>query len=513
MNYSIVAVLLLLFATPYVSAIDIHQGDIVYMGETVDLSLALAWPDYSIAWCDSTNYECDPPDQVIEIAGYMHNYYIDPAKFHYGTYYRWSGEWSSSENAVAFTVAHGSRNDTPLQVAENSDIAAAPARIIQEEGPYSWIIARWDDPAGYTNLKRSDTCYLWLFSNNIDILGIRMEQSEPINNLTTYSYHFSEDETKNLTVGKRSGYIQCVGRNNMQDIFVDGKTLDTIYDDSKIPDVPVDSWNPYNVKASFDSVYAKMLSYSTDDVLIPITVDVRDAKIHITDIYTDERNEKMYISGITSWKNQTVLTFMIDPDQYALKSDIRMHSWTATASGPIDSIRRFSTTFNLKKNELSIGNHEITSTVEGKNMDVGYGYYSFKVSDVYVMPTPTPYIERRIYESDWSDVKVNKTNTYVPTPTFTSSPTPVETDVIPLQNVTNETYMENASYVIVTNESGYEINEAITNDSKSLQNITNGSKPLPIIPHATNTIQTIPINYLTAIAAVCLIFLSRRKLA
>ena len=81
----------------------------MYMNETVDISQAVSWPAFQICWCSQRNYDCDPPDQEIDIEGNMFDYYIDPAKFNYGTYYRWDGSWHRGENSVAFSVIPGTR--------------------------------------------------------------------------------------------------------------------------------------------------------------------------------------------------------------------------------------------------------------------------------------------------------------------------------------------------------------------------------------------------------------------
>jgi hypothetical protein len=421
----------------------------------------------------------------------MHKYYIDPSKFNYGTYYRWEGEWNSAENAVAFSVVTGTRNDTKTRIESDSNTSSTPTKIKKLEGPYSWIIARNDDPETYIDLARSDACYLWIFSNNIDTLGCKMSQSNITDDITTYTYQFNDVETANLTVGTKDAYIQCVGRNGISDIFMDGSTLDTIYDDSVVPDVKVDWWNPQAVKVAFDKITSDLIQFSSDDYILPIKIEVVEPSVFISDVYSDEENTKLYISGTTTWKNQTILTFRLDPDNYVLERDIALHSWITYASGDIDNERTFNTALSLKKTELSIGSHEIVSSVK-KNSDTGISAYSFLVSDVYVMPTPTPKIVRKLYTEEGESL---------PTPLPTITPE-VSKTTLPTPYISNT---NGTSYVVVEESNGQ--------DSYPFADKTRTQTVTKSIPVASSTIQTIPLATTSILSAVGLsiVMLRRRK--
>lgn len=387
--------------------IEIGQGDLVYMNETIDLSLAVSWPDYTLAWCSNENYECDPPDQVIAITGNMHQYWIDPLKFKYGTYYRWDGEWHRGENAVAFTIVKGTRGDT--QEGSAADSLVAPSHIKRPEGPHTWLVARGDDPVAYTSMNRTDDCYLWIFSNNNNILGKRMGASNTSNGLVTYSYHFSEEETMNMSVGTYTAYIQCVGRNGIPDIFIDGSVMDTLYDDAIIPDVTVGVWGDDNVQGQFDTLAKSLIRFAFDDTVVPITIRVEDPIVTVRSVERNDDDTKLYIYGVTAWQNQTRIIFRLDPDNYKLQQDIRLHTWTTNVTGTINTPRTFATAISLQKDELYVGMHEIVSNVEKKH-DTGVTAYSFRITDIKVMPTPTPKTVRMIYGSDWKEIPVYSEN-------------------------------------------------------------------------------------------------------
>src|SRR5690606_2566444 len=113
-------------------------------------------------------------------------------------------------------------------------------------------------------------------------------------------------------------------KNELQDIFFINGELDTPYDDRIIPDVSVISWNLLNVKRQFDQLASEMPKF--DDKLIPIKINVADPVATITNVEHDD--EKLYISGTTTWGNNSPITLKLDPDNYKLSRDIALHTWT-----------------------------------------------------------------------------------------------------------------------------------------------------------------------------------------
>lgn len=459
---------LLLLVSPISASIQVAQGDVVYMNETVDISLAVAYPDFQVAWCEARNYDCDPPDQVIDITGNMHNYWLNPEKFRYGTYYRWDGEWHRAENSIAFTILPGPRPIKRINQTVNK--TNVTSQIRPHEGPYEYLIARGDTPTVYTVLNRSDSCQLWIFSDTMNTYDLSLEYSND-----TYSRTFAKSETLGMSVGEYDGYIQCNGNNGLQDIFLLNGELDTPYDDRIVPDVPIIAWNLLNVKRQFDQLALDMPRF--DDKLIPIRISVVDPTITITSVEQDEK--KLYIMGSTSWGDDTAITLRLDPDNYKLPRDMALHTWTTFTNGPIDAPRTFATALSLNKEELFVGMHEITSTVESKS-DIAVSSYNFRISDVMVMPTPTPEPRRMIYGKDWEEIPVKITPTPEPTVNETQ-----EVTIVPTVNVT--------------------------------ANITINATPNATVkatsaPVASQTIPTIPIGVEVAFAAVATAVFLRREL-
>ena len=405
---------LLFLITPVSAYIQIGQGDHVYMNETVDISQAVAWPAFQICWCSQRNYDCDPPDQVIDIEGNMYDYYIDPAKFKYGTYYRWDGDWHRGENSVAFTVLPGKRVDpvptSNVTLVDSEDIAIPKIK----EGPYNYVIARGDSPLLYTIIVQESStepspAHLWLFSNTLLTMNLPMER-----NGNVYSYKMSKELTANMAEGTYTGYIQLNGLNRVQDIFLDGTTLDTPYDDTVVPDVSILQWNLRSVKEDFDTLRTKCNLF--DDELIPVSIEVAPMSITITNV--EQTEDKLYISGETTLGNETVFTLQLDPENYKLRSDIMLHTWQSYATGGIEAKREFSTAVGIDAKELYIGAHEIVMSVnkDGYTTETSY---DFKVTDVYIMPTPTPELKRFVVGGDYEGINYRAMPTAEPTPVIT----------------------------------------------------------------------------------------------
>ena len=399
--------------------------DDVYLGETVDISQAIAWPDYKIAWCKNEGYECTPPDQIIQISGFMHSYFIDPETFHVGTYYRWSGEWSHGENMVAFYVRTGTR--PVINITPTPTPTPTPEPGIDEEGngPFEYLVARGDSfRVDLHFTKDSDVCsganaqeyqgFLWLFG---DAGTTKMILNDPlIKHGTDYEYTMTSGETGNLDTGTYTGYLQFTGKNTLQDIYwnADKKCFDSPYSDLIVPDTcpsPEQLLYPRNVKEMFNTKVTSA-KYS-DDILVPITMEVVNPEVVVGDIIQGDGT--LWMTGHTSWRDGTTVMIRLDADNYVKTEDKRLHTWTTTAHGDIGSPRRFNTTIPFDTDELFIGTHELRFTVEQNGYLID-AYHDFYVGAAYVMPTPTPYIEKYVANTNGTPIRVlTEATTAIPT--------------------------------------------------------------------------------------------------
>ena len=362
--------------------IEIGQGDIIYQNETVDISLAGSWPDYQVAWCAANNDVCDPPDIVVQLQGNLHQYWMGSGNFSkFGTCYRWDGEWHRGENAVAFRYLPGTRpvylNQTNITTGNTTDLK--PVIL----GPWQYLVARGDSPSWSINANRTDPCHLWVFGDNPDLLDVRLA-----NDNYTYMVNLTSGNTLGLKPGTYPSYLQFNGNNSIQDIYFADMTLDTPYDDTFVPDVPVTYWNLSKAKEQYDTLAQTMPYY--DDVIIPVSVVVEDPGMSVTNVEQDQ--DKLWISGVTNWDSGTEITLVLDPGQYPLPKDRRAHTWLSWARGGIDERRTFSTALKISAGDIAVGPHDIEMTVNDTG-NLTISTYNFWRSDVYVMPTPTP--ERR----------------------------------------------------------------------------------------------------------------------
>jgi hypothetical protein len=407
LGIAITGLVLLAFLSPPVSAsLLITQGSRVYMNETVDLSQAASWPSYALAWCKYSY--CISPDQVVDLTviGHMENYYIDPDVFKYGTWYRWDGKFNRGENQIAFVINPGTRPEPKPTLASNNTTTGSPVEILNPLGPFAYLIASGDAPSISVNLDRLDSCRLWIFGNTNKAYGVPM-----IYKNGTYHYQFSSADTLAMGVGSYDGYIQCNGGNGWQDISYAKENLTTPY--KSVADVHLTDLTPYIVKQRFDGLVKTIPNF--DDKLYPISISVTVASTTITDVTQDEKS--LYLAGTTSWEDGSIITLKLDPDNYVLPQEIRTHTWNVPASGSIDTYRKFAIAVPLDKMQLYIGSHQIVASV-AKNGYMSDSYYDFKISDIYVMPTPTPKIVRMIYGKDYESIPVKVTQTPTPEPTI-----------------------------------------------------------------------------------------------
>jgi hypothetical protein len=196
---------------------------------------------------------------------------------------------------------------------------------------------------------------------------------------------------------------------------------------------------------------------------------------------TTQDEEKLYISGTTSWSDGTHITLKLDPDNYVLPADIKAHTWNIMASGPVDTYREFAIDVPLDKTQLSVGPHQIIATVD-KNGYTSESYFDFMISDIYVMPTPTPRVQRMIYGKEYENIPVK------------------------VEPIAEPTVTETEEIVVVTPNVTAAISVPIpTATAKPTSNLTT-------VPTANQTIPTIPVSAGTIVAAVGLGLVARRGL-
>lgn len=493
----------LFFYIPVTNAqiIELHQGSDAYLGEHVDISLAVSFPKYELAWCKNEVYQCDPPDQVIAVTGNMHNYYLNPAIFNVGRYYRWDGEWHPAENADAFTIKEGVRpNITPTQTQNLTSANATIAYVNKtlKQGT-SIIVARGDSGIfTYENPDMIGNGHMWLFGGDEFVRGGTVSRLDlPLNNNNgSYTFILASNFTNDLDYGDYTGYIQFDGKNSWQDCYYipDYKTpfnatypiLESPY--KKVNSVDINGQNPENIKKAFETMVQDPV-YS-DDYLVPITMKVLYPDISIFEFY--ELNDTIYVSGATSLNEEATITGMIDPEHWVSTIEKQDNTFFAEITGDISTIREFEIKMPLRWGELSIDDHDILFEGRGYGNDLkATRSMVLPVSDVYVMPTPPPSRKKIIVEEyGWHTVTLVPTATPTPmTAQTTTEPVPVHTG-----NFTST----------VT-----ETNPPVTSHNQSVSTTIPTTVPVAK-PTAEKTIPTIPVFPLLGVLAVLIVLWRKR---
>lgn len=418
-----------------------EQGSIVYQGEYVDISRVMSWSGQFAWWANDEPTEY--PDKIVDYndQGFMHNYYIDPDKYTVGLWYKWDGTKEMRGNNLAFIVKKGTRNQTTETFPGKATPAPTPTPVQPAKNipkDTHVLIARGDEGTIRYGLDynqsegKEQSAYLWLFGtvdSTTKILGVPLVYSK---NDSVYSYAFTPIITQGLVEGWFTGYLQFTGGNGFQDVFYvnnhkfesDGEyhhTLDTPYDDKIIPDVNLDAFIPIRMSQEFEKLAKK--SQYCDDVLVPITMEIATPRINFRDYYTSGDN--ITILGDTTMAEGTMIVFMIDPQRWALEIDKMAHTWSTQAVGLQKEPRTFSMDMPINWKEMAVGaNHTVRATVEKYKIKVTQSK-DFKVTDIYIMPTPTPERERVLVEEyGWHILNVTPTATPIPT----EAPTPTVTE-------------------------------------------------------------------------------------
>ena len=436
MRKSIILVLfslLLISLIPAVSAeiYRVNQTDTVFQGEYADISGVTSWTN-QLAYFGGGDY-IGNPTKIIDTSKNRYQFYIDPAIFEVGKYYKWDGTPEPNSSSLAFVVKTGvrdwgistivTRKVTPVPTIDPEDLV----HVVPKDTHI--LIARGDTGLLEFTPDRSISgggqadAYLWLFGTgqSLDkLLGEKMTYSL---NGTTTQFLFLPNLTETLDVGWYTGYIQYVGLNRKPDVFYVEDTvhytkiLDTPFDDDVIPDVDINGFVPYKIQQELEKLEANK-AYS-DDILVPLTIEIQDPRIIIKDYW--EEADRIVIQGETNLWNGTEITVKLDPDNHVLAQDARLHTWKAYAvKGDLTSTitdlgskyvttngqpvyigtsvqRRFSIRIPVAWGEMAIGEHQLKASANPYKINVE-GYKTFQVTGVWVNPTPTQIFQKVIVD-------------------------------------------------------------------------------------------------------------------
>ena len=607
---SVTILLITLLSIPVVSAYtyEVYQGDTVYMDETVDISRVISW---SGEWAYyNGGEEGDYPDMIVNFHdyGFMYKFKITKDKgFRIGKWFKYDGAGVDKAGYnLAFIIAPGVRNNTLIsQLDEIKKGKATPVPTGQPVPESNTVIPQdthlllvrgdtgtlkyglnWEQSGGI-----NQTGYIWLFGTHGDydltrgapfltgtLAGVPMNYTSSD---ATSSYKFTPELSATLPEGWYTGYFQFVGKNGMQDVSYnpkhyikfgdnrDGyyKILETPFDDEIIPDVILEGLIPMRYQQELE-LLAKPSKYF-DDILIPITVEVVTPSISIGDYW--EEADDIVIEGSTPMSAGTVITVIIDPEQYPLTMDKKEHTFTTPAinagkgvnskgetSGESNCIttitdldnngfntsmyngtivhagfssktkcvsipRIFTIRIPIEWGEMGIGRHTIRASINSNGVTTSMNK-DFVISGEWVNPTPTPELRKVIVVREGGSHAVSLANGSVldssgfPNGSITTQPT---LTIMVNGTVVNSTISEDLYMYISDNESVYmnqsEFNETLhpnVNRSNVRPLVTLPPTPEEPTPEPTPTDDvSIPVNPFVVILATLVagIVLIRRK--
>jgi len=241
--------------------------------------------------------------------------------------------------------------------------------------------------------------------------------------------------TNKFELGRYTGYLQFNGVNKRQDVFYDRakNNLDSPY--KNVSPINLDPFIPERIKQEFEKL-VNQTEYS-DDLLIPITLNVMEPDVIITDYW--EESDNIVIEGTTTMGEGTELVIELNPEHYALPAEIEANRHRVNATGSSKELRKFSVSAQIKWDELSVGHHKMRVGINKYKINVSMDK-DFEISGVWVMPTPTPSFRKIViveggntHQVDDKGRNINSTGTAtnittLPTPTPTSVPTPKPTN-------------------------------------------------------------------------------------
>ena len=392
-----------------------HTPPVAYIGEYVDLSKVVGWTGQIAFWYSGYPSSIQKPDIIVDASSFQHRFWIDPAKFKVGMWYKWDGAYEDSSNPEAFEVKDGIRSaPAPTDPASNfTGVTPIVTAVPYQQESVHLLMARGDQieyPYWNPNEKYG---YMWLFGKTKQILGEKMDSPTTGNN--TFIFPFSEEITQNFEAGWYSGYMQF--SNKRPDVFYNKSknVLDTPYDDGMIPDVPLAGLTPDRIKAEFEKL-EKNSAYS-EDKLINITMEIKDPILQFTDYY--EVGDSIIVQGKSTLSVGTNISFIVDPTRYMAGYSTSSHTVWVLLKGELDEPRTFTVTIPVEWSQMAIGRHEVVGTINKLKINL-VQKKEFDITNIWVNPVPTTSTQKVIVEDGgWHRLNINTTVTgATPTPSI-----------------------------------------------------------------------------------------------
>jgi hypothetical protein len=126
------------------------QGDIIYQGDTYDLTGVMDWT-MQVGWWKNY-YASEKPDVIVNLESFPTRVYIDPVKFPLGTWHKWSGTKEEHGNTLAFYVEPPNSTYHDLRLGKNITYISPNTTFVPSHTNNASVINATSGPASITEL-------------------------------------------------------------------------------------------------------------------------------------------------------------------------------------------------------------------------------------------------------------------------------------------------------------------------------------------------------------------------
>jgi len=362
----------------------IHQGQTIYIGDTVDISGVVPpypqvayWDGYDI-YEDSPSYNISMPDRK---SGY-YRFYVDPEIFsgRTGRWYKYSGTFEQRGNNLAFVVKPRPFYNYTLTFSNGTsiDVSEIPPVVYQhadkEPEPelmpprhISDYLVTTDEPF---NITTSELSACWIFNGDDNSIAYAVNDTE--NQIV-----FDSTQIGYLEPGDYKILIQTVGNisNNFDVVFADGhiKWFDrSIF---AVHDIPAQNLVPSEAIRTLEQIFPltydsyEILNLSVQEPEITINnmdqVSVGSAKEYWKDSTLRGNVSLMDVRGYTNVLPGTNITVTLDETRNNPRDIAKHYTFRTTAKGSyLGDMRYYQVYVPLYWDSLAPGMHNLTARTE-----------------------------------------------------------------------------------------------------------------------------------------------------
>jgi len=349
----------------------VNQGDTVYWNHWYDIRSLSPWPNPEVAYFNvyskyDYGYCSGTPNKTVNVLEYQAKFYIDPAIFTPGTWFKWGTEkCEPAENQVAFIV---SEKPVPIIIENKTiivieNVTAVPTTPSYPKIPVKHIsdllVAR-GDPVSFTNEAIKDGSHVWIlgresikeYENLLDIHsdnGVLNIPTADIQNLNPHEYTILVDNPGTNTITEAE-YNQA--NQEIRSPFY------------KTPEINAAG---YSGSVLLDKLLPWFRQYSDDSITV-LEMSVQDPMVEIRTI--DEMwvnsTSVLDVQAYTNVAEGTIATAYLDynPDDHS----VHIKSWATTVTGDDHGdMRTILATVPIDWENINPGEHSITIIVpQGK---------------------------------------------------------------------------------------------------------------------------------------------------